>query len=204
MHEDSNMGNFSDKEHQTDLLRGLIDLWRERQWEFDERWSRTLPLADYVVDRWEKARLLGFGEESSIYDSSLVLGDVAVGRNTWIGPFTILDGSGGGLSIGVFCSISAGVHIYTHDTVAWAVTGGRAAARQAAVKIDDCCYIGSQTVIAPGVTIGPRCVVGANSFVNRDCEAGHVYFGSPVRKVGRVEIAGDKVQIDYFQGKEGQ
>ena len=74
-------------------------------------------MGDYVSDRWEKARFLGFGENSSIYDSSLVFGDVQVGKNVWVGPYTVLDGSGGRLSIGDDCHICAGSQIYTHDTV---------------------------------------------------------------------------------------
>ena len=76
--------------------------------EYKTTWSRTLPFCEEVFDRWEKARYLGFGEGTSIYDSSHVFGDVTVGDNTWIGPFTILDGTGG-LKIGSFCSISSGV-----------------------------------------------------------------------------------------------
>ena len=74
-------------------------------------WDRSLPFADGLLDRWERARRLGFGEDASIYNSALVYGDVSVGRGTWIGPYTLLDGSGGGLSIGAYCSISAGVQI---------------------------------------------------------------------------------------------
>lgn len=44
-----------------------------------------------------------------MYNNVLVLGRVKVGRNTWIGPGCILDGSGGDLQIGDWCSISAGV-----------------------------------------------------------------------------------------------
>src|SRR5262245_48320875 len=101
------------------LLERLRNLWSSRRSEVDSRWRRTLPFGDYVVDRWEKARALGFGEQSSVYDSVLVFGDVVVGARTWIGPFVILDGSGG-LTIGSNCSISAGVQIYTHDSVRWA------------------------------------------------------------------------------------
>ncbi len=72
----------------------LESLYKNRQLIVSSDFNRTLPFCDYVVDRWEKARLLGFGEGTSIYDSSLVFGDVAVGCNTWIGPFTILDGGG--------------------------------------------------------------------------------------------------------------
>jgi acetyltransferase-like isoleucine patch superfamily enzyme len=145
-----------------------------------KRWNRTLPLADYIVDRWQKARDLGFGEGSSIYDSALVLGNVKVGGNTWIGPFTILDGSGD-LEIGDFCSISAGVQIYTHDTVRWATSGGVEATEHAPVRIGSRCYIGPNTIISKGVTIGDACVIGANSFVNRDLPGGVKAWGSPAR-----------------------
>ena len=42
------------------LLDQLKRLWRERRAEVDASFSRTLPFGDYVVDRWEKARSLGF------------------------------------------------------------------------------------------------------------------------------------------------
>lgn len=91
----------------TGLLSELKNLWLARRREVTEKFNRTLPFADYIVDRWEKARELGFGEGASIYDSSLVLGDVKVGHDTWIGPFfTVLDGSGSGLTIGSHCSMS--------------------------------------------------------------------------------------------------
>ena len=101
------------------LLSELKELWQARQSEVADKWQRTLPFGDYIVDRWERARVLGFGEGTSIYDSSVVLGEVKVGKNTWIGPFTVLDGSGG-LEIGSNCSISSGVQIYSHDSINWA------------------------------------------------------------------------------------
>ena len=116
------------------------------------------------------------------------LGDVRVGANTWIGPLTLLDGSGG-LSIGDWCSISSGVHIYSHDTVAWAVSGGRVPAQRTPVVVGSNTYIGSQVVVARGVTIGDHCVIGANAFVNRDIPPFSVAVGSPCRVVGRVVLA---------------
>ncbi|NME81087.1 acetyltransferase [Rhodococcus sp. 105337] len=50
-----------------------------------------------------------------------------------------------------------------------------------AVTIRDGSWIGSSTVILPGVTIGPGVVVGANSLVTRDCAADSLYMGSPAR-----------------------
>lgn len=151
------------------------------------RWQRDLPFDELLFDRWERARSLGFGEGTSIYHNSYVYGEVKVGKHTWIGPYTLLDGSGG-LTIGDYCSISAGVHIYTHDTVRWALSGGKAAYERAPVAIGDCCHIGAQTVIAKGVTIGDHCVIGACSFVNRDVPPYTVAFGIPCRPAGRVEV----------------
>lgn len=163
-----------------DLLDQLKAFWRSRRSAVDAEHRRTLPFGDYVVDRWEKARALGFGEGASIYDSALVIGDVTVGEQTWIGPGVVLDGSGG-LSIGAFCSISAGVQIYSHDSVEWATSGGKAPIARAPTRIGDRCYIGPNTVVAKGVTIGDGCVVGAGSVVLADLPAGCRAVGAPCR-----------------------
>jgi acetyltransferase-like isoleucine patch superfamily enzyme len=165
------------------LEEALRGFWSRRSAEVNARWQRSLPFGDYVVDRWEKARLLGFGEGASIYDSALVIGEVKVGEQTWIGPYTVLDGSGG-LEIGSFCSISAGVQIYSHDTVAWALSGGHERPERAPTCIRSRCYIGPNTVIAKGVTIGEGCLIGANSLVLNDIPAGSKAFGTPCRVVG--------------------
>lgn len=145
-------------------------------------WNRSLPSGELVNDRWRRARRLGFGEGSSIYDSSIVVGNVRVGSRTWIGPFTILDGSGG-LQIGANCSISSGVHIYSHDTVDFALTGGTDKIARKSVRIGDNCYIGPNTVVSMGVTIGDGATIGACSFVNSDVGAGSRVAGVPARPI---------------------
>ena len=158
------------------IVRAALKQARSR---VKSRWNRVLPAGEHFSDRWEKARYLGFGEGSSIYDNCYVFGEVLVGRDTWIGPFTILDGSGAQLRIGDHCSISAGVQIYTHDTVRWAVAGqGKAVGP---VTIGNNCYLGPATVVAKGVTIGDNVTIGANSFVNKDIPSGARAWGSPCR-----------------------
>ena len=166
------------------LLTELKALWLSRRRELNHKFARTLPFGDYVIDRWEKAAELGFGTGTSIYDSSVVLGDVNVGEHTWIGPFTVLDGSGGRLEIGSHCSISAGVQIYTHDTVERSLSGGQASIVGAPTRIGSNCYIGPNTVIVKGVTIGNRVVIGSNSLVLKDIPSGSKAFGTPCRVVG--------------------
>ncbi|MEO5360100.1 MAG: acyltransferase [Nitrospirota bacterium] len=158
----------------------LRNLWIRLQSEVNTKWKRTLPFGDYIVDRWERAKAMGFGEGTSVYDSCLVLGDVKVGQNTWIGPFTVLDGSGG-LEVGSYCSISAGVQIYSHDSSKWAVSGGKSAYEYASVRIGDRCYIGPNTVVSKGVTIGHGSVIGACSLVLSDVPENSMACGIPCK-----------------------
>jgi acetyltransferase-like isoleucine patch superfamily enzyme len=115
---------------------------------------------------------------SSIYDSALVYGDVNVGSNTWIGPNVILDGSGG-LSIGNNCAISAGVQIYTHDTVGRHTGNSFTGSMVEPVIIKSNTYIGPNTVISKGVEIGSNVIIGANSFVNKSIPDNVKVFGNP-------------------------
>jgi acetyltransferase-like isoleucine patch superfamily enzyme len=162
------------------LLSQLRALWKHRYTEVNKEHNRSLPFADYIVDRWEKAKLLGFGEGSSIYDSSLILGTVKVGAKTWIGPFVVLDGTGG-LEIGANCSISAGTQVYSHDSVDWAVSGGSLPYQYKKTKIGNNCYIGPNTIISNGVSIGDGCVIGANSLVVTDIPPNSKAVGNPCR-----------------------
>jgi len=94
-------------------LHRILSLHNRLRKRMREKWNRDLPLGELLFNRWERAESLGFGEGTSIYHNSYVYGNVKVGKHTWIGPLTLLDG-GGGLEIGDFCSISTGVQIYTH------------------------------------------------------------------------------------------
>ncbi|MEN3014750.1 MAG: acyltransferase [bacterium] len=149
------------------------------------KYNRVLPLGDYFVDRWEKAKFLGFGENTSVYDNVIIIGDVKVGSNTWIGPNVILDGSGG-LEIGSNCSISAGVQIYTHDSVKWAISGGKEKYEYSKTIIEDNCYIGPYVVITKGVRIGKGSVIGAFSLVNKDIPPNSKAFGIPAKVVEKI------------------
>jgi len=165
----------------TQFPRFVLKLvWKYYFLENQRNQHRTLPFADGILSRWERARLLGFGEGSSIFDSSIVIGAVSIGQNTWIGPFTLLDGSGS-LEIGQNCSISAGVQIYTHDSVARDTSGHLEEVEKSPVKIGNSTYIGPNCVITRGITIGDRCIIGANSLVNIDVPSGSKAWGTPCR-----------------------
>ena len=148
-----------------------------------KKYNRILPLCEYFNERKEKAQKMGWGSGSTCYDSVYIFGDVKVGANTFVGPFYILDGSGG-LKIGSNCSIAAGVHIYTHDSVQWAISMGKFPYDYKKVEIGNGCYIGPNSVIVGGIKIGDRAIVGACSFVNKDVPRGAKVAGIPARIIG--------------------
>lgn len=199
---------MNDKTSTADLPNVTMDLIREayalRDQELRESFNRSLPFQDAMDDRWKRAQRLGFGEGTSIYNSATVFGDVSVGKNTWIGPNVILEGVGGGITIGDTVSISSGVYVFTHNTVAWSLSGGKFGAQQAPVTIGSRTYIGSQSIIAGGVIIGDGCVVAANSFVNVDVAAGEVFGGTPAKRLGYVEFRGEVPVLVYDTGKVTQ
>ncbi len=181
-----------------ELYDALVTLNERNQHLLKTSFDRSLPFSEGIFDRWERAKTLEFGENTSIYDSACVFGEVNVGANTWVGPNVILDGSGGSLLIGDFCSISAGVHIYTHDTVLWALSGGRSASRRDAVSIANNCHIGAQAIILRGVSVGECSVIASNSLVNKSVAPRTIVGGSPARRLGTVLLPeGDEPRLVF-------
>jgi len=182
----------------------IKDYLEKKQDMMKKRYNRYLPIAELFVDRWEKARKLGWGSETSVYDSCIVMGDVMVGGNCWVGPNTLLDGTGGGIVIGNHCDISAGVQIYTHDSIERCLTGTKNL-KLGRVIIGNNCYIAPQSIISQNVIIGNRCVIAANSFVNKSFEDNCIIAGTPARQIGQVHITEDgNVQLKYFKDEERQ
>jgi acetyltransferase-like isoleucine patch superfamily enzyme len=58
---------------------------------------------------------------------------------------------------------------------------GQADYATAPTRIGNGVFIGPNTVIQKGVTVGDRAVLGAMSFVNRDIAPGAKAFGCPAR-----------------------
>ena len=148
---------------------------------FDDKkkhFKRSHSFGDYFTNRQKRAEKEGFGEGTTVYDNVLIIGDVKVGENTWIGPNVILDGSGG-LEIGNYCSISAGVQIYSHNTVEWSKSLGKKKIDKRKTIIGNGVYIGPNSIVQMGVTIKNKSVIGAMSFVNKNVEENSKVYGIP-------------------------
>lgn len=163
-----------------------------------QNYKRVNPFVEDLFEWTEKGDFI-FGQKNSVkvFQTSTVVGDVEVGKDTWIGPFCSIDGTGG-LRIGKHCSISAGCQIVSHDTVKWALSGGKEAYEYAPIVIGDYCFLGLHSIITKGVTIGNHCVIAAGAVVTKDVPDYSIAAGVPARIIGRVVISQEgKVTYDF-------
>lgn len=154
--------------------------------EFKKNYNRLPSLPDLYSDRWERAKRYNFGKNTNIYDNSLIIGDVHIGKECWIGPNTIIDGSGG-LKIGNYCTISAGVQIYTHDNIKQTLSSKEIEIEKESVIIGNNVYISPNSIITKGVSIGNNIIIGAFSFVDKDIEDNSVVYGQPTRLIRKLK-----------------
>ena len=86
--------------------------------------------------------------------------------------------------------ISFGVSFVTHDGGTWAFRDLPEYAdviKYGKIHVGERTFIGCNSTILPGVTIGKRCVIGAGSVVTKDVPDGTVVAGVPARVVMTTE-----------------
>ncbi|OGC91185.1 MAG: hypothetical protein A2W25_10185 [candidate division Zixibacteria bacterium RBG_16_53_22] len=84
------------------------------------------------------------------------------------------------ISIGDNCGFGEYCIILAHDAMPNEFLD---ATRVGRVVIHESCHFGTGTIILPGVEIGPRSIVGANSVVSRDIPPNTVAAGNPARVI---------------------
>ncbi|MBO6108596.1 MAG: acyltransferase [Eubacterium sp.] len=179
-----------------ELFENYIEKKRDRM---KAEYNRVLPTGELIFNRFDKAGYLDAGEGTSIYDTSVIMGDVKIGSHVWIGPYTLLEGANSELTIGDYVTVNTGAVIYTHDSTKHFLSpGGAEPFKKGRVSIGDHTVIGTYAMISCGISIGKHCVVGAHSYVNRDIPDHSIAIGRPAKIVGRVEIDEDgHVELVY-------
>lgn len=102
-------------------------------------------------------------EKNDYHPLAWIRGEPKIGKNVWIGPFCVIDGTGG-LEIGDNVDIAAGAQILTHDTVRRCL-GVDEEITKTPTKIGRNVFIGANAVILRGCKIGDYAVVGAGAVV---------------------------------------
>lgn len=92
------------------------------------------------------------------------------------------------ISIGDDVTLAPGVIVLAHDASTKLHLGY---ARIAKVRIGNRVFVGTGSIVLPGVTIGDDAIVGAGSVVTRDVAAGTVVAGNPA---GTLTSTGDYIE----------
>lgn len=161
---------------------------------------------------WSLAKIINpecavIGDECRILDYAFIDAkeSFVLGHHSIICWHCVIEGHAN-IRIGNRCFVGPGVKIlsstyefngyYTNEHL----PEGTHKTRYADVNIQDDVYIGANSVIMPGVTIGEGAVIGANAFVNKDVEPWGIYVGSPARRVSTREKPTDdkKAIIDQM------
>jgi len=87
------------------------------------------------------------------------------------------------IELGDNVTICDWVKILTHD-YSPVMHGGQE--KVAGLKIGKKVFIGIQSIILPGITIGDNVVVGAGAVVTKDLPSNGVYAGNPAKKVKEI------------------
>ena len=124
--------------------------------------------------------------DSSIESGLYVLGNqLTVGRGTTINYGCLID-CRAEVRIGERCGIAYGVSLITasHD---WNDPKCRAGIETySSIRIGNGVWIGSNSVVLAGVTIGDGAVIGAGAVVTKDCEPNSFYAGVPASLVRKL------------------
>lgn len=109
------------------------------------------------------------------------------------------------IELGNDVTISFNVTFVNHDGGTWAFRDLKEyenIIKYGKIRIGDRSFVGCNTIILPGVTIGSRCVVGAGSVVTKDIPDGMVVAGNPARVIMTTEeyakkIKGKMTPVDF-------
>lgn len=101
------------------------------------------------------------------------------------------------ISIGDRTTISSGVQFCTHDNaISKALPGTTDLVGRITVGND--CFLGMNSILLYGVTLGDHCIVGAGAVVTKSFPAGSVIAGNPARRVCGIEEYADKYRPQAY------
>jgi len=144
--------------------------------------ARTPESARRVISSRTKLRA---GAHVLLHDFLLItVPELRIGRGSQINAFTSITGRGRVL-IGRDVVVSYGCRLITSSDSPEAKKMNNASPessrliRSGVIVLEDEVFVGANSVVMPGVRVGRRSVVGANSYVSRDVPPGVIGWGSP-------------------------
>lgn len=110
------------------------------------------------------------------------------------------------ISIGDRVTITSGVRLITHDGSTWLIRDEKSERYQKylPISIGSDVFIGLNTLIMPGVTIGNNVVIGAGSVVTKNIPDNSVAVGNPARVISTYDALDKKIRATCIHNSEIQ
>ncbi len=127
---------------------------------------------------------LNMGKRSAIHGNCYFSSRMfVIGRGSYINKECFIDNPHSLVTIGEKCSIGYRVTFLTssHDMSNSYKRGGVVEAKE--ICIGNGVWIGANSIILSGVTIGDGAVIAAGAVVTKDCNPNSLYVGIPTRKI---------------------
>ncbi len=105
---------------------------------------------------------------------------VEIGKNTMISLGAKIDTRRGKVVIGDNCTITHGTVILSHDAAADRMNKPKT---EGTTIIENNVFIGVNSVVLPGVTVGSNSIIGAGSVVTTDTPPNSVAVGNPAKVI---------------------
>lgn len=126
-----------------------------------------------------------FGENCIIASGAIVQGNVRLGDNCSVQPYTILVGYGTAESNTGQINVGNGVRMASHSMLIAANHRFQPVFKpgldHAPITIGDNVWVAGKVNIMAGVTIGTNAVIGAGAVVTKDVPANHIAIGIPAK-----------------------
>lgn len=143
-----------------------------------------------------KRKFRSFGEGSEFRPGAYAVGcsRIMIGKRVIIRPGTMLFGESASLSESIIIEdnvmLGCGVHIYINnhafDRVDIPIIDQDYYPDES-VRLMDGCWVGANSILLPGVTIGRNSVIGAGSIVTRSVPNGVIAVGSPAKIIREID-----------------
>lgn len=139
-------------------------------------------------------------DDNSVIEGKVIItgtgkGLINIGRNSFIGHNTVLDHSDN-ITIGNYVHVGYN-QFWTHSSARQCFAGVPLENKDevfrptAPILIEDNVYVGVQSIVYPGITIGHHSVIMPNTVVNKNVEPHSLIGGIPGKKIKQIDKIGD-------------
>lgn len=176
-------------------------LGRWKFWRGADRLGPDLPATHWklffksTMRKLCKEKFMEFGEDAEFRPGAYAIccSKISLGRRVIIRPgcmfFADPRDGGAGIQIEDDVMVGAGVHIYVHNhrfnnMELPLIDQGSSESQPVVLKRG--CWVGANSIILPGITIGQNAVVAAGSIITKDVEAGSIVSGNPAMVIDKI------------------